>query len=148
MFLNLCSFETGHGIVVDESGNQKQIGELSGTVSSGRFSFTNPDGTVITVSWIADERGFQATGDHLPTPPPMPEHVVKMLADMEAALDAISIVPETPSESAPVVEDSLAVSAPVEAAPVESAPVESAPAVEDSSAASAPVESAPVEAAV
>ncbi len=76
----------------------------------------------------------------MPTPPPMPEHVVKMLADMEAALDAISIVPETPSESAPVVEDSLAVSAPVEAAPVESAP-----AVEDSSAASAPVESAPVE---
>ena len=119
--LNLCSFETGHGIVVDESGNQKQIGELSGTVSSGRFSFTNPDGTVITVSWIADERGFQATGDHLPTPPPMPEHVVKMLSDMEAALDAISIAPETPSESAPVVEDSSAASAPVESAPVEAA---------------------------
>ena len=72
------------------------------------------------------------------SPPPMPEHVVKMLSDMEAALDAISIAPETPSESAPVVEDSSAVSA----------PVESAPAVEDSSAASAPVESAPVEAAV
>ena len=119
--LNLCSFETGHGIVVDESGNQKQIGELSGTVSSGRFSFTNPDGTVITVSWIADERGFQATGDHLPTPPPMPEHVVKMLSDMEAALDAISSAVSAPVESAPAVEDSSAASAPVESAPVEAA---------------------------
>ncbi|EFX66320.1 hypothetical protein DAPPUDRAFT_263370 [Daphnia pulex] len=91
-FIN--NFETGHGIVVNESGSQKQIGDGSGTVSSGAFSFTNPEGAVITVNWVADENGFQATGDHLPTPHPMPEHVVKMLADMEAAaLHAISTIP-------------------------------------------------------
>jgi hypothetical protein len=49
------------------------------------YSFTTPDGVVLTVNWVADENGFQATGDHLPTPPPMPEHVVKMLADLKAA---------------------------------------------------------------
>merc|ERR1711911_543256 len=58
----------------------KQIGdkpEEAGTVSQGKFSY--PEGAVTyTITWVADENGFQATGDHLPTPPPMPEHVVKM----------------------------------------------------------------------
>merc|ERR1712137_51753 len=54
------------------------------TVSKGQFSY--PEGSVTyTVSWVADENGFHATGDHLPTPPPMPEHVVKLLADLRAA---------------------------------------------------------------
>merc|ERR1712063_21679 len=71
------SYETENGISVGESGVQKQIGdkpEEAGTVSQGKFSY--PEGTV---TWVADENGFQATGDHLPTPPPMPEHVIKML---------------------------------------------------------------------
>merc|ERR1711911_375811 len=70
-----------------ESGVQKQIGdkpEEAGTVSQGKFSY--PEGAVTcTITWVADENGFQAPGDHLPTPPPMPEHVVKMLADLKAA---------------------------------------------------------------
>merc|ERR1712137_833912 len=81
------SYETENGISVSESGVQKQIGdkpEEAGTVSPGKFSY--PEGAVTyTVSWVADENGFQATGDHLPTPPPMPEHVVKLLADLRAA---------------------------------------------------------------
>merc|ERR1711928_218471 len=67
------SYETENGISVSESGVQKQIGD-------------NPEGAVTyTITWVADENGFQATGDHLPTPPPMPEHVVKLLADWRAA---------------------------------------------------------------
>ena len=68
------------------SGSQKQLGakaEERGTVSRGSYSYTDPNGTPITVNWVADENGFQASGDHLPTPPPMPEHVVKMLADLK-----------------------------------------------------------------
>merc|ERR1711911_329773 len=63
-----------NGISVSESGVQKQIGdkpEEAGTVSKGQFSY--PEGAVTyTITWVADENGFQATGDHLPTPPPMP----------------------------------------------------------------------------
>merc|ERR1712123_163248 len=55
------SYETENGISVSESGVQKQIGD-------------NPeDAVTYTITWVADENGFQATGDHLPTPPPMPE---------------------------------------------------------------------------
>jgi hypothetical protein len=85
---SFISYETENGIKVEESGNQKKVGpkdEDIGTVSRGSYSYTSPDGTVLTVNWTADENGFVATGDHLPTPPPMPAHVVKMLADLKAA---------------------------------------------------------------
>merc|ERR1712136_279913 len=81
------SYETENGIVVSESGVQKQFGdkpEDAGTVSQGKYSYPE-DSVTYTVTWVADENGFQAKGDHLPTPPPMPEYVVKMLADLRAA---------------------------------------------------------------
>merc|ERR1712071_686972 len=81
------SYETENGISVSESGVQKQIGvkpEEAGTVSQGKYSYPE-DSVTYTITWVADENGFQATGDHLPTPPPLPEHVVKMLADLAAA---------------------------------------------------------------
>merc|ERR1712035_174717 len=73
--------DTEKGIVVSESGVQKQFGdkpEDAGTVSQGKYSYPE-DSVTYTVTWVADENGFQAKGDHLPTPPPMPEHVVKLL---------------------------------------------------------------------
>merc|ERR1711928_264269 len=81
------SYETENGISVSESGKQKQFGdkpEDAGTVSQGKYSYPE-DSVTYTITWVADENGFQATGDHLPTPPPMPEHVVKLLADLRAA---------------------------------------------------------------
>merc|ERR1712191_19453 len=78
------SFEAENGISVSESEVQKQIGEESGTVAQGRFSYPE-DSKTYTITWVADENGFQATGDHLPTPPPTPAHVVKLLADLAAA---------------------------------------------------------------
>merc|ERR1712136_378791 len=81
------SYETENGISVSESGVQKQIGdkpEEAGTVSQGKYSYPE-DSVTYTVTWVADENGFQAKGDHLPTPPPMPEHVVELLNDLRAA---------------------------------------------------------------
>jgi len=82
------SFEAANGITVEESGSQKQVGakpEESGTVQRGSYSYQAPDGTPITVNWVADENGFQPTGAHLPVAPPMPPHVAKLLETLKAS---------------------------------------------------------------
>merc|ERR1712105_361781 len=81
------SYETGNGISIKEEGEQKLIGdkpEEVGSVSRGSYSY-DLEGVTYTVNWVADENGFQPTGAHLPAAPAMPEHVVKLLADLRAA---------------------------------------------------------------
>lgn len=80
----LFSYETEDGIKVEASGYQKQLGaepENSGTVAKGSYSYTAPDGVKISVTWVADENGFQPIGDHIPTPPPFAiDHVIAHLS--------------------------------------------------------------------
>ena len=54
---------------------------------SGSYSYPGPDGVVYSVDWVADENGFQATGDHLPTPVPIPfpEQAAAVAAQIQAA---------------------------------------------------------------
>jgi hypothetical protein len=47
--------------------------------AKGSFSYKSPEGDEISVQYIADENGFQPTGDHLPVPPPVPELIQKAL---------------------------------------------------------------------
>lgn len=76
------SYETGNGIAAQEQGTLKNPGQrdLESSAVSGSFSYTSPEGIPITVSYIADESGFRASGAHLPTPPPIPEAIAKSLA--------------------------------------------------------------------
>lgn len=53
-------------------------------VSEGSFSFTSPEGDDFTVTYIADEFGFQPQGDHLPTPPPIPQEIQDALDKLAA----------------------------------------------------------------
>merc|ERR1711980_25527 len=82
------NFEAANGIQMSEEGEQKYFGdkeeESYGSVSRGSYSY-ELEGVTYTINWVADENGFQPTGNHLPVAPPMPEYVVKMLADLRAA---------------------------------------------------------------
>merc|ERR1712135_48727 len=63
------NFETEDGVKRDQEGSLKQITD-EGAVASGSYSYTDPDGNVVSLSFVADENGFQPTGDHLPKPHP------------------------------------------------------------------------------
>ncbi|XP_069674209.1 endocuticle structural glycoprotein SgAbd-8-like [Periplaneta americana] len=75
------SYETGNNIIAEETGFLKNPGveNEEALVQHGSYTYTAPDGSIITVTYTADEQGFRATGDHLPTPPPVPAEIQKSL---------------------------------------------------------------------
>ncbi|XP_065163124.1 endocuticle structural glycoprotein SgAbd-2-like [Atheta coriaria] len=74
------SYATADGQQAQASGYLKNAGtQAEAEVAQGSYSYTAPDGTPITVNWIADENGFRAEGAHLPTPPPIPEAIQRSL---------------------------------------------------------------------
>ncbi|KRT83768.1 Insect cuticle protein, partial [Oryctes borbonicus] len=87
------SYQTGDGQQAQAQGYLKNAGvkDAEAEVAQGSFSYTAPDGTPIQVTWVADENGFRAEGAHLPTPPPIPEAILKSL----------SILPQSPSTAQP-----------------------------------------------
>jgi Insect cuticle protein len=66
------SYETSNGIKAAESG-------VGGERAEGDFSYISPEGVPIKLTYVADENGFQPQGDHLPTPPPVPEAILRAL---------------------------------------------------------------------
>ncbi|KXJ70777.1 hypothetical protein RP20_CCG022514, partial [Aedes albopictus] len=80
------SYETGNGIKAQEQGDVKNKGsENQIQTVQGSFSYTSPEGQVISLTYVADENGFVPQGDHLPTPPPIPEEVLKAQQEHAAA---------------------------------------------------------------
>ncbi|CAK9803966.1 Larval cuticle protein LCP-17 [Anthophora quadrimaculata] len=74
------SYETGNGIKVEEHGQLKQVNETNSVVTvQGSYSYTVEDGSPVALSYVADENGFQPKGEHLPTPHPIPEGILKAL---------------------------------------------------------------------
>lgn len=65
-------YDTTNGIAAQEIG-------VGGHYASGSAAYYAPDGQLISLTYVADENGFHATGDHLPTPPPIPSGILKGL---------------------------------------------------------------------
>lgn len=52
-------------------------------VATGSFSYTSPEGELISVQYAADdEGGFQPQGNHLPTPPPIPPAIQRYVINV------------------------------------------------------------------
>ncbi|XP_042893830.1 cuticle protein AM/CP1114-like [Penaeus japonicus] len=75
-------FETGNGIVASESGSSNSEGNF---VKSGHYSYTAPDGTLVEVTYVADENGFQPASGILPELPQFVLDQIKKAAEEDAA---------------------------------------------------------------
>lgn len=56
------SYETDNGIAAQEQGTPKNFGgnpPVIPDVAQGSYSWTSPEGQVISISYIADENGYQ-----------------------------------------------------------------------------------------
>ncbi|XP_066943596.1 cuticle protein AM/CP1114-like [Macrobrachium rosenbergii] len=96
--------ETANGISYSESGTPGATGAIA---SSGRFSYTAPDGTPVVLSFVADENGFQPQAAHLPVAPefphPIPQFVLDQIAfaEEQRARGIVEGAPSRDSVSAP-----------------------------------------------
>ncbi|XP_063820950.1 osteocalcin 2-like [Ostrinia nubilalis] len=157
------SYETGNGIKREEVSYDKVVPKAKGRsaggseengsdesdeihVQQGSYSYTAPDGTVITVRYIADENGFRPIGDHLPKAPAFVQQQIDASAKEKSgrALNADSAA----APSAPV-EKAQAAPGAAEPAPkeVESRIKPEAPAAESSPVSKQAPESSTTEAA-
>ncbi|KAG7307720.1 Flexible cuticle protein 12 [Plutella xylostella] len=64
------AFETSNGIRQEEQGQLVNAGTENEAIAvRGSYSYTGPDGVVYTVTYVADQNGFQPQGAHLPVAP-------------------------------------------------------------------------------
>jgi hypothetical protein len=62
------SFEQSDGQKRDEQGEVKNLGAENEFVAvRGSFSFVGDDGQTYTVTYVADENGFQPSAAHIPS---------------------------------------------------------------------------------
>lgn len=79
------TYETGNGIIAEEKGDLKTVGDQQAIEVQGQFQYPGADGNNIQLTYVADENGFQPQGAHLPTAPPVPEPIQRALAYLATA---------------------------------------------------------------
>lgn len=65
--------------VQQSSGLQIQEEGQAGHYARGSYSYTSPEGVPVQVVYTADEYGFHPQSDLLPTPPPIPEAILRSI---------------------------------------------------------------------
>merc|ERR1719175_58340 len=61
-----------------DNGMEREEAGHPGAVEGG-YSYTSPEGELVSVEYVADEFGFHPVGSHIPVAPPMPPHVRRLL---------------------------------------------------------------------
>lgn len=73
-------YSTSNGIKAQATGILKEISKNeSAVVSQGQFEFKTPEGNDVSITYVADENGYQPQGAILPTPPPIPDAIIRAL---------------------------------------------------------------------
>jgi hypothetical protein len=77
------AYETSDGTSAQEKGYLKPAPPGSEyesiQVQEGNYKFYSPEGEEFKLDYLADENGFQPQAAHLPTSPPIPAEIAKML---------------------------------------------------------------------
>ncbi|CAH0586886.1 unnamed protein product [Chrysodeixis includens] len=76
------ALETDNGIAAQAQGTPRDFGgnpPIVPVVAQGSFSWVAPDGQNIVINYVADENGYQPSGDAIPTPPPVPAQIARAL---------------------------------------------------------------------
>ncbi|KAM7341854.1 larval cuticle protein 4-like [Cochliomyia hominivorax] len=63
--------------------HQVASGDVHGNIH-GDFEWISPEGEHVAVKYVADENGYQPSSDLLPTPPPIPEAILKAIEYIKA----------------------------------------------------------------
>lgn len=82
-------YKTGNKIEAQEIGFIKDITEERPggvLVQHGEYSYEAPDGQLVNVQYTADEQGFRASGDSIPTTAPIPAEIQKGLDQIYAGI--------------------------------------------------------------
>lgn len=74
------SYETSNGIAAESTGDLKKVNETEVIVMKGSYKYTDKDGNAVSLTYVADENGFQPESNILPTAPPIPEDIARAIA--------------------------------------------------------------------
>ncbi|XP_046865576.1 larval cuticle protein LCP-30 isoform X2 [Drosophila willistoni] len=74
------AFLTENGIYGEE---QAKLHHTGGTHAKGRYEYTGDDGKLYRVNYASNDGGFMPEGEHIPTPPPIPEAIARALKYVE-----------------------------------------------------------------
>ncbi|XP_042893853.1 cuticle protein AMP1A-like [Penaeus japonicus] len=74
--------ETANGISLSQSGSPD--GPDGAIVKAGQYTYTAPDGTLVSVKFVANENGFQPESDLLPVAPEFPHPIPQFVLDQIA----------------------------------------------------------------
>ncbi|CAK9801802.1 Endocuticle structural glycoprotein SgAbd-1 [Anthophora plagiata] len=77
------SYETENGIYQAESGSLGATDADSepAIVVQGQYQYQTPDGTPISVSYVADHNGFQPQGEHIPPISPLIQRALEYIRE-------------------------------------------------------------------
>ncbi|KAJ8975029.1 hypothetical protein NQ317_008199 [Molorchus minor] len=74
-------YETADGIKAYEKGTLKEVGKEVVEVVEGGYEYTDPDGKLVSIKYIADETGFHPTGDIIPLEPNWVKNQLKFIEE-------------------------------------------------------------------